>query len=78
VVTFAPAARRGSANATFLAANDIGMGIGAIMWGLVSQSFGFAYIYLISSVLIALSIIVYLVVLKHRVNTHTDSSQKTA
>jgi len=78
VVTFAPVERRGSANATFLAANDIGMGIGAIMWGLVSQNFGFAYIYLFSSFLIALSIIVYLVVLKHRVNTHADSSRKTS
>ncbi|ODA41879.1 MFS transporter [Desulfosporosinus sp. BG] len=77
VITFAPVERRGSANATFLAANDIGMGIGAIMWGLVSQNLGFAYIYLFSSVLIALSMIVYLVLLKHRINIHANSSPET-
>ncbi len=41
-----PPARKGAANATFTAAMDLGMGAGSILWGAVSQHFGFFYVYL--------------------------------
>jgi len=60
VIIFAPSERRGAANATFLAANDIGSALGAMMWGIVAQSMGFGYIYLFSPVFIILATLVYL------------------
>jgi len=38
--------RKGAANATFTAVMDIGMGLGSIVWGVVSQRFGFTPVYL--------------------------------
>jgi MFS family permease len=63
-VSLAPADRRGAAHATFLAAMDLGMGIGALGWGAVSQSFGYVYIYSISIILAALAGVAYLVTAK--------------
>ncbi len=67
VIDFAPPERRGAANATFLAANDIGLALGTIIWGLISQNIGFVYLYLFSPVLIVLSMIVYLLVVRHKI-----------
>lgn len=36
-----PASRWGAANAMFFLANDLGVGIGALVWGVVVDSFGF-------------------------------------
>jgi MFS family permease len=65
VVSLAPAERRGAANATFLAAMDLGMGIGALAWGAVSQSFGYVYIYSISMALALLAAITYFIIVKN-------------
>ncbi len=61
VISFAPAERRGMANATYLCAMDLGIMVGSVLWGSVAQVFGFIYIYNVSAILIILSIIMYLV-----------------
>ena len=61
VISFAPVDRRGAANATFLCAMDMGGILGAVIWGIVAQVFGFEYMYSASAILIILSIIMYLV-----------------
>jgi len=37
--------RRGAAGATFLGSMDLGMGIGAVVWGFFSAQFGYAMMY---------------------------------
>ncbi|NLO96893.1 MAG: MFS transporter [Peptococcaceae bacterium] len=64
VIIFAPADRRGAANATFLAANDIGSALGAVMWGIVAQKMGLSYLYLFSPLFIVFAILVYLFALR--------------
>lgn len=62
VISRAPADRRGAANATFLCAMDMGGILGAVVWGIVAQLVGFSYIYIASSFLIVLAVILYLAV----------------
>lgn len=64
IVSLAPPQRRGAANATFLAAMDLGMGIGALAWGAVSQRFGYVYIYSVSIVLSLLAGVAYFIISK--------------
>lgn len=42
-----PPARRGAANATFFAAMDVGVGLGAVVWGVVAGAWGYPPIYLL-------------------------------
>lgn len=69
VIALAPAERRGAANATFLAANDIGLGTGAILWGIISQHLGFIYLYQLSPLLIITSLVLYLIFLRPKMFT---------
>ncbi len=62
VISFAPIERRGAANATLLCAMDLGIMVGSVVWGNVAQEFGFIYIYSTSTILIILSVAIYLVI----------------
>lgn len=64
VITLAPAERRGTANATFLAGLDMGVGLGAIGWGAVAQKLGFIHVYSLSAFLILLALLYYYVVVQ--------------
>lgn len=68
VVSFAPVDRRGAANATFLCAMDMGGILGAVIWGTVAQVFGFEYMYSASAGLIILSVAMYLIVFRGKLN----------
>jgi len=52
--------RRGAATSTILAAMDIGIGLGAFVWGVILEVAGFTTVYLASSVCAILSILVYI------------------
>lgn len=52
--------RRGAATSTLLAAMDIGIGFGALAWGMVLEVSGFTVVYLASSACAILSILVYI------------------
>lgn len=60
----APKERRGATNATFLCAMDMGGILGSVIWGFVSETFGFAYIYSISAILIILAIMMHIVAIR--------------
>lgn len=64
VISLAPAERRGTANATFLAGLDMGVGLGAIGWGAVAQQLGFIHVYSLSAFLILLALLYYYVVVQ--------------
>lgn len=40
--------RRGAANATFFLGFDLGIGAGAILWGIIAEHFGYQFIYLLA------------------------------
>lgn len=56
----APANRRGMANATFFSFFDLGIGLGAILFGQMAFIFGYASIYAASAGSVAMSIIIYI------------------
>lgn len=61
--------RRGAATSTLLAAMDIGIGLGALLWGMVLEVSGFTVVYLASSVCAVLSIFVYIFFVHKKLET---------
>lgn len=60
-VNMAPAARRGTANSTYLTGFDLGVGIGLLTGGIMAQYFkGFASLYLLCSVLSIIALVIYI------------------
>lgn len=54
-------ARRGAANSTFFSAFDLGIGLGAVMWGVVAQATSYAVMYQLSAIPGVLALVSYLV-----------------
>ena len=59
VLRMSPKHRKGAANATYYATMDMGFGLGAFAWGVVSQYFSFTAVFMICSLLILFSIYLY-------------------
>src|SRR5690606_29728858 len=55
-----PMNRRGMANATFFSFFDLGVGIGAILFGQIAHSFGYHTIYGISALSVCISMLIYI------------------
>ncbi|WP_112182150.1 MULTISPECIES: MFS transporter [Paraliobacillus] len=56
----AAANRKGMANATFFASFDLGVGVGAMTFGLIAASFGYSFIYLVSAFSVITSMMIYI------------------
>jgi len=54
-----PINRRGMANATFFSFFDLGIGLGAILFGQISHLFGYSSIYIASAISVFLSMVLY-------------------
>lgn len=61
----APKHRRGMANATFFSSFDLGVGMGALLFGQIGHLFGYHTIYLVSALSVFMSIIFYIVLIKN-------------
>ncbi|RBP96577.1 putative MFS family arabinose efflux permease [Cytobacillus firmus] len=59
----APANRRGMANATFFSFFDLGVGIGAMVFGQIAHLFGYSSIYMASAGSVVISILLYIWIL---------------
>ena len=59
MVRLCPPLRRGAGNATFFSAMDIGVGLGSVIWGYISELFGFVYVYLGAAVCIIFALFFY-------------------
>lgn len=59
----AAANRKGMANATFFSFFDLGIGIGAIIFGWIAQQFGYGFIYITSAVSVLVSLAIYVTLL---------------
>lgn len=63
VIKLSPPERRGAANATYYATLDTGIGIGAFVWGMVSQIAGFTVVFLSCAFCIVLAALAYYFIL---------------
>ena len=61
-----PPQRRGAANATFMSGFDLGIGIGAILWGLVAKAVGYGMMYLLGVTPVGIAFALYFVLVKNR------------
>lgn len=68
VIRMCPPERRGTANATFYCAVDIGIGAGALLWGIIAQFLGYPAIFISASICGALGILAYFTILKKRMD----------
>lgn len=57
----APENRRGAANASFMTAFDLGIGLGAIVLGMVSERIGYAYLFTVTAVSVVVSLVIFAV-----------------
>lgn len=55
-----PPARRGAANATFFMGFDIGIGLGAIIWGAIAEITGYQTIYLLAVIPVVIAFFIYI------------------
>src|SRR5690606_39528057 len=55
---------RGMANATFFSFFDLGVGIGAILFGQIAHSFGYHTIYGISALSVCISMLIYIFIVR--------------
>lgn len=63
-VNQAPIDRKGMANATFFSFLDLGIGCGAVVFGMISKWVGYSGIYTVAALSVSISILLYLIFLK--------------
>jgi MFS family permease len=61
MIRLCPPDQRGIANAFYFAAMDIGIGLGAVILGIVSQHYGFTAAYLLTAGFVLTSLLAYMV-----------------
>lgn len=69
MIKLCPPERRGAGNSTFFTAMDIGSGGGAMLWGFISQNFGFQSVYLTCAASVGISLLCYLFILTKQIRT---------
>lgn len=69
----APLNRKGMANATFFSFFDLGVGLGAILFGLIASRLSYSDIYLASATSVGVAMIIYIVYLKRNASAHNQS-----
>jgi MFS family permease len=65
-IQMTPVTRRGGANAVFISALDIGIGLGSVLWGLLGESAGFTWVYLAAAGCVCLALLAYFLILNKR------------
>jgi MFS family permease len=66
VISACGPSKRSAANSTFFSAMDLGIGLGAMAWGMVSQAFGYPVIYFGCVACMFFAAIAFLVVLRNK------------
>lgn len=64
IIRLAPPEKRGVANATFLTAFDLGIGLGSIILGLVLQLIGYQMLFIVSAVSGFISLLIFILFVK--------------
>lgn len=58
-ISLASSERKGTANATFMSAQDLGGIIGSVIWGMIAQKYGYPPIYSVSSLIMVIAFVGY-------------------
>ncbi len=66
VISACAPSKRSAANSTFFSALDLGIGLGAMVWGIVSQAFGYPVIYFGCIACMFIAAIVFLLVMEKK------------
>lgn len=66
VISLCAPSKRGAANATFFSSMDLGIGLGAFVWGIVSQTYGYTAIYFGCAGFMVVAIVAYLILFKRK------------
>ncbi|WP_221564926.1 MFS transporter [Alkalihalobacillus sp. TS-13] len=75
-VQSAPKNRRGMANATFFSSFDLGVGTGAMFFGVIASWYGYSEIYMASAISVTISMVLYLFITKNMsVGNETSAGQ---
>jgi MFS family permease len=67
-ISMSPPERRGGANAIFNSALDIGIGLGAMLWGVTAQLAGFTLVYLVAAGCVGIALLMYFLILSKRIS----------
>ena len=67
VIRLCPRERRGAATATIFAAMDLGIGVGAYLWGWVAGASGYTTVFLLASACVLASFLVYITMVFKRI-----------
>lgn len=70
MIKVCPAERLGAANATYFCSLDIGVGLGAVAGGIVSQHMGFTFVFMASTACTVISLLLYILVLRKQQINH--------
>lgn len=76
-VLHVPPQRRGAATGTFMSGFDLGIGTGAILWGVVAKFLGYSTMYLLNLLPVATAFILYFVLVKKRAGRPVETSDGT-
>lgn len=71
----APENRRGAANASFMTAFDLGIGLGAILLGLVSERIGYAYLFTVTAVSVVVSLVIFAVFVRRLLTSNAAEKE---
>ncbi|MEK5437678.1 MULTISPECIES: MFS transporter [Paenibacillus] len=69
MIRLAPPAKRGVANATFFTAFDLGIGLGAILLGFVSQLMGYQMVFITCAISGFISLVLFILIVKKTLKT---------
>ncbi|HZH60760.1 MAG TPA: MFS transporter [Metabacillus sp.] len=67
MVKFCPTNRRGAGNSTLFTAKDVGSGMGAVVWGIISINAGFRTVFLLCALCIVLGLVSYFFILRKQI-----------
>lgn len=73
IIKLCPPERRGLANATYYASLDMSFCIGSLVWGTASQLADFTVVFLACAGCVAISLILYYLILHRQIREHEDS-----
>jgi len=72
MIKFCPPERRGVGNATFFSAMDIGIGLGAIVWGIISRVAGFQIVYIACAVCVIAAAVLHVFWLDKQIKSNNN------
>jgi MFS family permease len=73
VVTLCPADRKGAANGTLFSAVDLGIGAGALVWGVLAGFTGYGGVFLACAGCIVMAALVYWLTLRGQIQVYTQA-----